>query len=365
MPEGSDKQKLDNVSQQKIGGSLATDKAKSARKLRPFPTEDEQAEEFERLTGGRDEQDSEDFYRDYPEERALMEENEKFWSEKNKKANEQKNLMGKPAETDDFSAGKEAGTNKNFEPGGGNPEEDTGAPKTEPDFSPAEAEGFEKNAQQEQLNAQQQAEVAASLAGSKQRQLLQIQKEKAGLEKQLSELEKALTDLKNSKLGGFLSVFQPRINLLTDTLIEQLKKKTSNLSDEAKVTYYTTLIAIVSSLIAILTALKFFTAFLDAAFIDTFSCLRLIIASFATCIIPIILVLISPIYIPFLALLFLIGKIPLVKGILTKNIIELIEKLKKQRTVWKDMLVKLKKKVALRKQIKDLNKFEQQVKRWH
>ncbi len=273
----------------------------------------------------------------------------------------QKNLMGEPTDKTmgDFSGAKDSYKPYDEAPADENiPQEEE---ETAPDY-PAEGEEEQNTAaEQAQLAAQQQAEMAISLADSKQRQLLQIQKERQKLEEQLGELEKDLTDFKNSKLGGFLSIFQPRINLLIDILIDQLKKQASKLSDEAKIGYYTGLIALVSSIIAILTALKFLTAFLDAAFIDSFSCLRLVIASFATCIIPIILVLISPIYISFLALIFIIGKIPLLKGMLTKNIIELIEKLKKQRTAWQTELDKAKKKVTLQKQIKSLKKMEKQV----
>ena len=225
-------------------------------------------------------------------------------------------------------------------------------------------EGGEQNTaamEQAQLAAQQQAEAAIDMATNKQRQLRQIQAERQKLEEQLGELEKSLTDFKNSKLGGFLKIFQPRINLLIDILIDQLKKQAGNLSDEAKAGYYTGLIITVSSLISTLTALKFIAAVLDAAFLDSFSCLRLVIASSVTVVIPIILILISPIYIPFLAVIFLIGKIPLAKGKTTKNIIDLIEKLKKQRTAWQVELDKVKKKVILRRQIKTLKKMEKQV----
>lgn len=218
-------------------------------------------------------------------------------------------------------------------------------------------------AQQEQLTAEQQAEIAISFATNKQQTLQQIQKEMFELQNQLGELEKNLNDFRSSNLGGFLSIFRPRINLLIDTLLDQLKKGVTNLSDEAKVGYYTGLIITINSLIAILTAFKFLAAFLDAAFIDGFSCLRLVIASSFTCIIPIILILISPLYISFLAIIFIIGKIPLLKGMLTKNVIELIENIKKQRAAWQAELDKVKKKVTLRKQIKDLKKIEQQVRR--
>ena len=57
------------------------------------------------------------------------------------------------------------------------------------------------------------------------------------------------------------------------------------------------------------------------------------------------------------------GKIPLLKGILTKNIVELIEKLKRQRTIWQTELDKVKKQVTLRKQIKGLKATQKQINR--
>lgn len=283
---------------------------------------------------------------------------------------EQKNLMGQPSEIGGLLAAEKARSagelrtadaNDNYEPYTDQPEEDTNAPGQAEEDQNTEAEQAEE--QQAQLAAQEQAEVAIAMAASKQRQVRQIQMERQKLEEKLGELEKDLTDFKDSKLGGFLKIFQPRITLLIDILIEQMKKQASKLSDEAKIGYYTGLIVVVTSLIAILTAMKFLAAFLDAAFIVPYSCLRLVIMTIYTCVIPIILVLISPIYIPFLMILFLIGKIPLVKGFLTKNIIELIEKLKNQRSAWQEELDKVKKKVTLRKQITNLKKMEKQVAR--
>ena len=247
--------------------------------------------------------------------------------------------------------------NDNYEPYSKEPANDNNIPNERAPEQNTEAQ------YQAQLADQQQAEVAIAMAAGKQRQLLAIQKQKQMLEEKLGELEKNLTDFKKSSLGGMLSIFQPGINTLIDSLIDQLKKQGSRLSDEAKVAYYTGLITTASSLIAILTALKLLTAVLDAAFFDAFSCLRLIITTFATCVVPIFLILISPIYIPFLAILFIIGKIPLLKGILTKNIISLIEKLKKQRTAWQAEVEDAKKKVILRRQIKDLTKAEKTITR--
>jgi hypothetical protein len=272
----------------------------------------------------------------------------------------QKNFMGGPAETDDFLTDKKAGTDDNFEPGGGNPEEYLGAPEIEPDFSPAEQEWFEDDSQQAQLDAQQQIEAATALAGNKQRQLLQIAKERQEAEGQLGELEKNLTKFRNSKSTGFFSIFQPKIKLLIDTILAEMKKGARHLSDEAKVGYYQGLIITVSSLIGILTALKMMAAVLDALF----SWLTKAVPSCFTIIGCIFFILILPLYVPFLALIFMLGVIPLMKGRLTKIDAEIIKDLKKQRTAWRAELEVIKKKVTLRKQIKDLNKFEKEVKRW-
>jgi multidrug efflux pump subunit AcrA (membrane-fusion protein) len=239
------------------------------------------------------------------------------------------------------------------------PEEDNNTQNQVQEDQNTEAEQAQN--QQAQLAEQEQAEIAIAMAASKQRQQRQIQAQRQKLEGQLEELEKELTDFKNSKFGGLLKIFQPRINILIDILIEQMKKQVSKLADEAKIAFYTGLIVTVTSLIAILTAMKFLAAFLDAVIVVPYSCIRLIIMTFYTCVIPILLVLISPIYVSFLVILFLIGKIPLLKGTLTKVLTSIIDKLKKQRDAWQVEVDKLKKKVALRKQIKQLKNMERQV----
>ena len=260
--------------------------------------------------------------------------------------------------------------NDNFQPYDEEPGDANDIPQKEgeemaPDYQAEnEAEDNTKAEQQAQLDVQQQADVAAALAGNKQRQLLQIAKKRYAVEKQLSELEKNLTDFKDSKLSSLLKIFKPKILLLIDTLVEGMKKNESKLSNEAKVSYYTGLIITASSLINLLRALKFFTAILDAAFTHKLSCLRLIIMTATFIIPPIIIAVLSPIFIPFFALIFIIGVIPLLKGLLTNEVIDMIKKLKKQRTAWRAELAKAKKKVALRKQIKDLNRFEKEVKKW-
>ncbi|HSR89285.1 MAG TPA: hypothetical protein VLK22_02690 [Candidatus Udaeobacter sp.] len=293
MPEGSAARKLDTISQQEAGDSLAADKAWSAV---------------------------------------------------------------------DFS---KSGVNDNVQPSTQEPEKETDAPpEDESSFNQNEQTSPQNDYSQGQLDDQQQFEAAANLSNDKQRQLRQIQMERKALQTELEELEKDLTDFKNSRVMGFFSIFQPRINQLIDSLINQLKKQARNLADEAKVNFLTAILVTVNSLIGTLTGLKFFAAFLDALFISQVSAVKLIAKTLETIIIPIILLLIMPIYVPFLTVLFMMGKFPLLKGKLTQNLIKLIEKLKKQRAVWDAELAKAKRKVNLKKQLKSLNKFEKQVKKW-
>lgn len=268
------------------------------------------------------------------------------------------NLMGEPADKSlgNFSA------DENFKPGGGNPEEvaDTPEQEPEPDFKPVRNEQDTNTETQSRLNAQQQAAAATSLAGSKQRQLLQIARERNEAEKELGGLEKNLIKFKNSKSGGLLSIFRPRIKQLIDNLLEDLKKGAKNLSDEQKVRYYTGLLVTATTIIGILKGVKMFFAVLDA----TLSWLTKAIPSCITCIGCIFFMIVAPIYIPILALIVMLGAIPLLKGKGTKMIADMIDTLKKQRVAWDAELMKFEKKVTLRKQIQNLNKFEKEVKKW-
>ncbi len=256
--------------------------------------------------------------------------------------------------------------NDNYNPYTEEPANDNNVPQEQPSpTSPEENNQYQNTntAQQAQLDADQQTEIAVGMAASKQRTLQQIQRKIGELETELGELEKDLTDFQHSSLGGLLSVFQPRVNILIDTLVTEMKKGANNLADEQKVGYYTGLIIAISSLIGMLTAFKFLAAGFDAAFFDKkFGCFRLAIEFSETIIIPIIFILISPIYIPFLAVMFYSGRFPGFKGNLTQNINNLIEKLEKQRGVWQVELNKIKKEVTIQRQIKSLEKTGKQIK---
>jgi len=242
-------------------------------------------------------------------------------------------------------------------------QEGEGEQEQSPKERKMEEERKKQNLGEAGVTTDKQFEIALSIARNKEHQLNQIKFRIGQLEKQLSELEKDLTDFKNSKLNDLLKIFQPGIVQLVDQLIEQLKKQADKLSDEAKVGYYTGLITTASALINSLRALKLFTSVLDAAFIWRFSCLRLVITTAGTIILPIIIIVLSPIFIPFFALLFIIGVIPLLKGVFTKAVNDLITTLKKQRTAWRAQLEKVKKKVTLKKQIKALKSMQKQIER--
>ena len=208
---------------------------------------------------------------------------------------------------------------------------------------------------------EQEERMAVNIMQSKQRSLKKIQPMIKEAEDKLKELENDLTNFRGSKLAGALSIFSPGINLLTDKLLDLMKKPLNNMSDEQKVFQLTVMIVTITALITALQGIRILAAFIDAAFTDKFSCLRMVITTAATIIIPIIIIILSPLTIPFLAILFIVGMIPLVKGLLTNNVIQLIDKLKSQKEGWQKELDKAKKKVALRKQIKALKNMEASI----
>lgn len=208
-----------------------------------------------------------------------------------------------------------------------------------------------------QLDENQQADAALFIGMDRQRRLRQIQQQINEMEKDLRSLETSLNDFKKSTLGGLSSIFQPRIRIIIDALIEELKREARNLSDEQKVAYYTGLVTLASSLISILTALKMAAAILDAIT----NWVKQAAPSCVTVIGFIFFVIIAPLYITFLAVVFMIGVIPLLKGRLTKIDNELIKDLKKYRDIWQAELDKAKNKVTLRKQIKQLKKAAKRI----
>lgn len=217
------------------------------------------------------------------------------------------------------------------------------------------------NPEQAKLNPQQEAQTKADMEAYKQRALAQIAKKKSQLEKELAELEKDLTDFKNGQAMRILGFAFPGIGMMIDNIINQIKKRASKMSKEAQIKFYQAMVAVLRELQIALMALKLVTAFLDAAFVDNKSCFRLVLMTSATIIIPIILILISPLYILFFGVLIYMNKIPLVKGVITEQVEKFSKKVEGWIQHFKKKINILQPEVALKKQIAKLDQAAQDV----
>lgn len=215
--------------------------------------------------------------------------------------------------------------------------------------------------QQMQLDAEQQQQAAVSMNQRKQTMLAQIKKQVRELDKETSQLEKELGNFKQTKAKKFLSFLQPKITFMIEDMLEILKKQVNHLSYKARIAFLEAALTTIGAFIGMLKGFKFITCIIDAAFVDSKSCLKAVIKTIETIVIPIILIIISPLYIAFLAVLFYIGKIPLIKGAMTNDIIQMIEKLQKQQNAWKQQLSKLKPLVAKIDQKKNLQSQAKQL----
>ncbi len=210
-------------------------------------------------------------------------------------------------------------------------------------------------------NPQQEAEIAGQMSDNKQRQLAQIAKQEADLERDLRELDGNLTIFKNGKSLKLLAFFRSPIDTLINGLLAEAKKPLRNLNDNAKAKKLETLVAMISSLMVALNGFKIFTATLDAVLLYRFSVIRVVVFTLPTIILPIIFLVLSPIYLIFLIPLLWIGKFPLLKGPLTDQIIKLLETLRRQKYAWTQDLKTLKKKLAIKKQLKELGAAKNQI----
>ncbi len=215
--------------------------------------------------------------------------------------------------------------------------------------------------QQTQLAPDQQIQTAAAMSSQRQSALMQLKTQEQKLDQEADQLIKELNGFKQTRTKRFLSFFKPNITFLVDNLVETLKKQATHGSFQARIASLTVALTAIASLIGTLKAFKLFTAFMDAAFVDRWSCLQMTMKTLETIVLPIIIILISPIWITFLGILFFIGKFPLFKGKLTNQIITMIEKLEKQQQFWQAQLMKLQQIVARQNQRKNLRNQEQQM----
>jgi hypothetical protein len=217
------------------------------------------------------------------------------------------------------------------------------------------------NPEQAQLNPQQEAKAKADMEAYKQRALAQIAQKKSKLEQELARLEKDLTDFKNGHALSMLGFGFPGIGMMIENIIKQMKKRANKMSKEAQIKFYQAIITSLKELQIALTALKLVSAFLDAAFVDNKSCFRLVLMTSATIILPIILIIVSPLYILFFGLLIYINKFPLVKGVITKQVEKFIETVEGWVQNLKKKINILQPEVALKKQIAKLDQTAQDV----
>ncbi len=214
---------------------------------------------------------------------------------------------------------------------------------------------------EDRINPQEEAEIAGQMSDNKQRQLAQIAKQETDLERDLAELEGNLTSFKNGKSLKLLSFFRSPIDSLVNGLIEEAKKPLRNLDDNAKAKKLEALVAMAGSLMVALKGFKIFTATLDAVLLYKFSVIRGIVFTLPTIVIPILFIILSPIYLIFLIPLLWIGKFPLLKGPLTDQITKLLKTLRRQKYSWSQNLKTLKKKLDIKKQLKQLNDAKNQI----
>lgn len=210
---------------------------------------------------------------------------------------------------------------------------------------------------QQQIGQQEQQQRAATMEAQKQAMLNQLAKRRAQLDGEINKLVKQLNDFKGTKAKKFISFFKPNLTFIIDGLIGTLKQRINNLSYRKKILFLRGALLKINSLLAALTGARFFLAIADAVI----TWVRWILYTIETIIIPILLLILGFFIIPFAAMAFYVGKIPMFKGKMTSQVIEMIEKLKKQRLAWQNQLNQLKAIVATQDQRAAIDKKERQV----
>ena len=196
-------------------------------------------------------------------------------------------------------------------------------------------------AAQPQLNEDDQNQAAVDLERQRQAESAQINARIQQLDKESESIIKSLTNFKDSSAGRFFGFFQPSIVRMVDEIINMLKKQIGHLAIRPRIAFLKKAITTLKTLISSLRAAKLFTSVLDAAVVNETSTAKLIAKTIETIVIPIIILVTSPLVIPFRALLFFLGKFPLQKGKMTDQVIKMTEKLRQLDNTWEDQLQKL------------------------
>ncbi len=198
-----------------------------------------------------------------------------------------------------------------------------------------------RGARQQFADPSQQQRIAAMLASQKQAQMQSLAKQEQQLNKEIDQLIQQLGNFRDSKAKRYIALFQPALTSNINRVIGHLKTRSANLNFKQRIAFLKAALITLQTLIVGLTAFKFIACFIDAAFLSRISALQMIIKLAVTIVGAIIMFIISFIYVPFLSVIFFINRFPLLRGDLTKEVVELIKNLKQQKQSWQQQLAKL------------------------
>lgn len=198
-----------------------------------------------------------------------------------------------------------------------------------------------RSTRQQFADPSQQQRIAAMLASQKQAQMQTLANQEQQLNKEIDQLIQQLGNFRDSKAKRYIALFQPALTSNINRVIGHLKTRSANLNFRQRIAFLKAALITLQTLIVGLTAFKFVACFIDAAFLSRISALQMILKLAVTIIGAIIMIVISFIYVPFLSVIFFINRFPLLRGDLTKEVVELIKNLKQQKQSWQQQLNKL------------------------
>lgn len=209
----------------------------------------------------------------------------------------------------------------------------------------------------QQIGPDMQQQTAIAMANKRQADLRMLKNQEQALDAETEGLIKELKGFKESKGKRSMNFFKPRISITIDTLLTSLQHQSSRSSYKKRIAVLTGALITIGSLLAMLRGFRFIAAIIDSVS----SWIRWIIKTIETIVGAIIIFLLGFIIVPFGAVLFYIDKIPTMKGKITHEVVEMIEKLKKRQAEWQQKLQQLKKIVARQNQKKAIQKMEKQT----
>lgn len=212
-------------------------------------------------------------------------------------------------------------------------------------------------AAQTQITLQQQQQAAAAMTRQKQARLRSLLQEDQQLDSEITTLQKDLDNFKESGAKKSLAFFNPQITFLIENTANNLKKEASRLPTKRKLSFLKKALITLTSLITLLVAARFVTAFIDAVIWWA----KWVFRTIETIIGAIIIFLLGFILVPFLTVLFFIDKIPVFKGKMTHQVTKLTDKLKQRSQVWKKQINKLEQIVSRQDRKKANQKQEEQL----